>query len=81
MRIERVLLEDEGDVARGRRAPRHVAPADDDRAGVRPLEPGDQAQRRGLAGAGRPEQHDELAVADGERRGRVDRRARRRSAW
>ena len=51
-----------------------------DRARVRPLEAGDQAQRRRLAGAGRPEQHDELAVGDGEVEvGR--RRRRRRSAW
>ena len=39
MRIERILLEDEGDVARRRRLARHVAPADEDRAGVRRLEP------------------------------------------
>ena len=43
MRIERILLEDEGDVARGRRQLRHVAAADVDRAAVGLLQPGDRA--------------------------------------
>ena len=30
------------------------------------LEAGDQAERRRLAGAGRPEQHEEFTVGDGE---------------
>ena len=34
------------------------------RAGVGPLEPGEAAQRRGLAAARRPEQRDQLAVLD-----------------
>ena len=37
---------------------------DADLAAVRLLEPGDQAQRRGLAAARRPDEHDELAVLD-----------------
>ena len=37
------------------------------RAGVGRFEAGDEPQRRGLAGARRPEQHDELAVADRQR--------------
>ena len=58
------MLEDEGDVARGRRQRRRIAAGDMDRARIGPLQPGDQAQRRRLAGPGRPEQHDELAVGD-----------------
>ena len=65
MRIERILLEDEGDVAAGRRHAGHVAAADRHAAGIRRLEPGDEPQRRRLAGAGRAEQHDEFAVRDG----------------
>ena len=58
------MLEHEGSVARGRRQLRRVAPADVDRPGVGLFQPGDQPQRRRLAGTGRPEQHDELAVGD-----------------
>ena len=64
MRIERILLENEGGVAFGRRQRRGIVAADVDRAGIRPLQPGDQPERRRLAGAGRPEQHDEFAVGD-----------------
>ena len=53
-----------------------------DRAGARPLEPGDGAQRRGLAAAARTEQREQLAVGhveghvlhgvdDGAARGRI----------
>ena len=62
--IERVLLKDEGDVAGRRRCRGHVMAGDGDSAGIGPLEPGDQPQGGGLAGPGRAEQHDELAVAD-----------------
>ena len=44
----------------------HGLVGDDDLAGFRPLEPGEAAQRRGLAAAGRAEQRDQLAGADAE---------------
>ena len=64
MRIERILLEHEGDVAGSRRQARGVAAGDVDRALLRLFQAGDQPQRRRLAGAGRPEQHHELAIGD-----------------
>ncbi len=45
-----------------RRQARHVLPGYPDFAGVRPLEAGDQAQRRRLAAARGAEQREELAV-------------------
>ena len=80
MRIQRVLLEHERHVACRRRFARHVAPADVDAAGVGRFEPCEQPQGRGLAGAGRPEQDDELAVGRGKRQARR-RPASARSAW
>ena len=69
MRVEGEELEDEGDVAGGRGAIEgDVVAAEDDLAGGRQFEPGDHAQRRRLAAAGRPEHDEELAVGDGERR-------------
>jgi hypothetical protein len=65
--IERVLLEHEGDVARRRRLAGHILAADPDSALIRRLEAGHQAERGRLAGAGRPEQNHELAVANRER--------------
>ena len=44
----------------------HGLVGDDDLAGVRPLEPGEAAQRRGLAAARGAEQRDQLAGADPE---------------
>ncbi len=44
----------------------HVDSVDQDAAGVRVLETGDQLQRRRLAGAARAEDREELAAADGE---------------
>jgi hypothetical protein len=67
VRIERVLLEHEGDVAQRRRGGADVLAADEDPTLVRPLEAGDEAQRRRLAGTARPEQDDELARGDVER--------------
>ncbi len=66
MRIERVLLEDEAHVASRRRQVGGVDAADGDPTSIRTLEPGDQAQRRGLAGTGWAEQHDELPLPDGQ---------------
>ncbi len=66
VRIERVLLEHERHVAQRRRLVRCIAVADHDRAGIGLFEPGDQPQQRRLAGAGRSQQHDELAVRNGD---------------
>jgi hypothetical protein len=41
-----------------------IAPADGQGAGIGQLEPRDQPQGRGLAAAGGPEQHGELAAPD-----------------
>ncbi len=44
----------------------HLTAVDRDAAAVRRIEPHGDAQRRGLAAAGRPDQRDDLAVAHGE---------------
>ena len=44
----------------------HVLPADPDRAGAGPVQPGDLAERRRLAAAGRADDRAELAGLDGE---------------
>ena len=67
MRIERVVLEHDGNVA-----PRRVdivdgPPADADRAARHAFEPGDHAQRGGFAAARGSEQDHELAIRDVER--------------
>ena len=64
VRVERVGLEHHGDAALGRRQSVDALAADADLAGGDVLEPGDQAQQRGLAAAGRPDEDDELAVGD-----------------
>ena len=64
IRVERVVLEDHRDVAVLRRDVGDVAVADEDLAGVDLLEPGEHAQRRRLARAGRADEHHELAVRD-----------------
>src|SRR5260221_11839340 len=56
MRVERVLLEDEGDVAPPWRRLGYVAPGDRASSGIEALQPSDQAQRRGLSGARRAKQ-------------------------
>src|SRR2546430_3855438 len=58
---QRVGLKDHADVAPIRGQARHVLASDHDPALVRLFESREQAQRRGLAAAGRPEQGHELA--------------------
>src|SRR5215216_1010650 len=62
--VERVVLEHHRDVAVGRLNLVDDAPADIDLAAGDGLEACDHAQQRGLAAAGRADQHAELAVAD-----------------
>ena len=64
MRIQRVVLEHQRHVALRRAPVQRVRPVDRDAAAIRAVESGDQPQRSGLARAGRPQQHEELAVAD-----------------
>ncbi len=64
VRVERVVLEHHGDVAVHRRKIVDHFSVDADLAGADLLQPGDHAQRGGLAAARRAHQHDELAVAD-----------------
>ena len=67
MAEQRVVLEDEADIALLHGLVRGVLVAEEDRALGRPLQPGDQPQQRRLAGTGRPEQRDQLARADVQR--------------
>jgi hypothetical protein len=62
-REQRVALEDGVDLALVRRGAGHVDPVEQDAAGGRLLEPGDQPQRGRLAAAGRPQQREQLAAA------------------
>jgi hypothetical protein len=62
MGIEHVVLEDHGHVAILGRNVAHGPRADRDRPASDAFQPGDQPQRGGLATAGRPDQHQELAV-------------------
>ena len=64
MRVERVVLEDHGDVAILRRIEIDHLVADADLAGGDILEAGHHAQQRRFAAAGRADQRDELAVLD-----------------
>ena len=64
VREERVRLEDGVDRTAVGRQPGDVGAVDPDRALVRALEAGDQPQRRRLPAAGRPEEREELTLAD-----------------
>ena len=64
VRIERIGLEHHGDAAVGRRHDGHVGAVDQHAARGRVLQPGDDAQQRGLAAARRADEDDELAVVD-----------------
>ena len=63
LRVQRVVLEDHRDVALARGDAVDHALADADLALGDRLEPGEHPQRGRLAGARRPDQHEELAVA------------------
>ena len=62
MRVERVVLEHEGDVAVGGAEILDRLAVEQDFAGVDLLEAGDGTQRRGLAAAGGAEEDDEFLV-------------------
>jgi hypothetical protein len=62
--VEGVVLEDHREVPLLRRHLVHQPVADVDPAGARLLQPGGDAQRGGLAAAGRPQEDEELAVLD-----------------
>jgi hypothetical protein len=64
VRVERVELEDHGDVALRRRQVVDERPTDADVARGLPLQACHRAQGRRLAAPGRPEHHEQLAVAD-----------------
>ena len=68
VRVEGEHLEDHGDIALGGRLLADVLAVDQDLAGGRKLQPGDHAQGGGLAAARGAEEHEELAVLDGEGR-------------
>src|SRR5690606_6398816 len=65
--VERVLLEDEADVALLRLHVGDVLVADEDASAVRDLEPGNHAQHRRLPGARGAEQGSERAFFDAQR--------------
>src|SRR3981081_3842982 len=68
MRIKRILLKPEGDVAFGRHLVRYDAPLDQHIASIGPLQTGDQTQRRCLSGTGWAKQHEKLTDSEGERK-------------
>src|SRR4051794_33852344 len=67
MRKQRVVLEDDADVALVRRGEGDVAPAEMDRPARRLDEAAEDAKQGGLARAGRAEQRDEFMGRDIER--------------
>ena len=67
VRVERVALEDHRDVTMARSEVGDVAASDRDLSARHLLESGDRAQQRRLPAARRPDERDELAVADRER--------------
>jgi hypothetical protein len=66
MRKEGVVLEDRVDRAILGRQARDIASEDGDLSGGRLVKPADQAQKRGLAAAGRAQKRKELIRADGQ---------------
>src|SRR6202034_3004084 len=64
MRIDRIGLEHHGESALRGTDVGHVFGVDQNLSGGDVLEPGDEAQKRRLAAAGRPDEHRELAIFD-----------------
>lgn len=64
MRIERVVLEHEGEITLGGLAVLRLLALDLDRTAADALKAGDHPQQGGLATPGRPEQDDELPIGD-----------------
>ena len=64
MREQRIFLEDHAEVAAKRGDTAHVASADDNASTIELDQPGDRPQRRRLAASTRPEEREELAIAD-----------------
>ena len=64
MRVQGVVLEDHGEVTLLGRDICDIALADEHAAGRDALQPGNDAQRGGLPGAGRAHDHQELAILD-----------------
>jgi hypothetical protein len=67
VRVQRVALEDHGDVALARREIRDVPPVDRDRPARHLLEAGEAPQKRRLPASGRADERDELTVFDAQR--------------
>ncbi len=64
MREQRIALKHHVDRTPVRRHPREIDAVEQDATGIRPLEPGDQTQQRGLAAARGAEQREEFAVVN-----------------
>ncbi len=63
-RIERILLEDKGNIALGGRSRVDRLAVEEDAPLILFFQPSDHAQRSGFARAGGPQEHEELAVMD-----------------
>ncbi len=66
VRVERVALEDHRHAALLRREAGDILVVEPHASRARGFEAGDEPQRRGLAAARRPDQHEKFAVGDGE---------------
>ena len=64
VRIQRVALEDHGDITFAWRQHRDVGGADEHVATVDRFEPGEHSQRRRLPATRRPDEHEEFTVGD-----------------
>ena len=64
VRIQRIALEDHRHASFARRQPRDLLASDENLSRRGFLQPGDQAHQRGLATAGRPQNHQKFTVFD-----------------